>query len=260
MESSKRGGSWPDKRVNEFLDQISAGGEDYRRLVERLPAIVYASELGENGRWRYVSPQVEEILGYTPEEWLADPGLWARLLHPDDRERALSQETRKTIGTRNPPPVDYRMVTRDGRIVWILDEAVLEPDEAGTPVWHGVLYDITERKSAEQELQRAAAQQAAVARLGGRALQDGDPDGLMREAVSLLEEIEGVARGLHLGGRPRRPPSRPARRPRGSGRRCRPRLGRPRLARRRGARLAPARDRRRLVRPSGASRCRRRCG
>ena len=66
MEPSTRGGSWPEKRVDEFLDQISAGGEDYRRLVERLPAIVYASELGESGRWRYVSPQVEEILGYTP--------------------------------------------------------------------------------------------------------------------------------------------------------------------------------------------------
>ena len=84
------------------------------------------------------------------------------------------------------------MITRDGRTVWILDEAVLEPDEQGTPVWHGVLYDITERKSAEQELQRAAAQQAAVARLGGRALKEGDPDGLMRAAVSLLQEIEGV--------------------------------------------------------------------
>lgn len=192
MERSTRGGSWPEKRVNEFLDQISAGGEDYRRLVERLPAIVYASELGENGSWRYVSPQVEEILGYTPEEWLADSGLWARLLHPDDRERALSQETRKTIGNRNPPPIDYRMITRDGRTVWILDEAVLEPDEARTPVWHGVLYDITERKNAEQEAQRAAAQQAAVARLGGRALKDGDPDLLMGEAVSLMTEIEGV--------------------------------------------------------------------
>jgi len=185
-------GSWPEKRVTEFLDQISAGGEDYRRLVERLPAIVYASELGENGRWRYVSPQVEEILGYTPEEWLADPELWAKLLHPDDRERALSQETRKTIGNRNPPPVDYRMLTRDGRTVWILDEAVLEPDETGTPIWHGVLYDITERKNAEQELQRAAAQQAAVARLGGQALKDGDPEQLMLEATALMTEIEGV--------------------------------------------------------------------
>jgi diguanylate cyclase (GGDEF)-like protein/PAS domain S-box-containing protein len=193
MERSARGGSWPDKRVDEFLDQISSGGEDYRRLVERLPAIVYASELGEKGRWRYVSPQVEDILGYTPEEWLADPELWAKLLHPEDRERALAQETRRTIGNRNPPPVDYRMLTRDGRTVWILDEAVLEPDEEGTPVWHGVLYDITERKSAEQELERAAAQQAAVARLGGRALRDGDPDSLMREAVFLMTEIEGVA-------------------------------------------------------------------
>jgi len=192
MESSTRGGSWPEKRIDEFLDQISSGGEDYRRLVERLPAIVYASELGENGRWRYVSPQVEEILGYTPEEWLADAGLWARLLHPEDRERALSQETRKTMGNRNPPPVDYRMITRDGRTVWILDEAVLEPDEDGTPIWHGVLYDITERKLAEQEARRAATQQAAVARLGGRALKDGDPDALMDEAVSLMAEIDGV--------------------------------------------------------------------
>ena len=192
MERATRGRSWPDEEVTEFLDQISSGGEDYRALVERLPAIVYTSELGEHGRWRYVSPQVEEILGYSPKDWVADPELWSKLLHPDDRERALSQETKETIGDRNPPPVDYRMIARDGEVVWILDEAVLEPDEAGIPVWHGVLYDITERKIAEQELQRAAAQQAAVAQLGERALQDGDPDSLMKAAVSLLAEIEGV--------------------------------------------------------------------
>ncbi len=192
MERSIQGGSWPEKKVDEFLDQISAGGEGYRRLVERLPAIVYAAELGEHGRWRYVSPQVEEITGYSQEEWLADPGLWAKLIHPDDRERALSQETRRTMGNRNPPPIDYRMITRGGKTVWILDEAVLEPDEQGTPIWHGVLYDITERKNAEQVLQRSAAQQAVVARLGGRALQDGDPGALMKEAVSELEQIDGI--------------------------------------------------------------------
>ena len=60
------------------------------------------------------------------------------------------------------------------------------------PVWHGVLYDITERKNAEAELQRALAQQAVVAKLGERALQDGDPEALMRDAASLIAEIDGV--------------------------------------------------------------------
>ena len=192
MERATGDRNWPEEQVTEFLDQISSGGEDYRHLVERLPAIVYASELGEHGRWRYVSPQVEEILGYSPEAWKSDPGLWAKLVHPEDRARALSQETRETLGDRNPPPIDYRMITRDGEVIWILDEAVLEPDEHGVPIWHGVLYDITERKIAEQELQRAAAQQAVVAQLGERALKDGDPDSLMRAAVSLIEAVEGV--------------------------------------------------------------------
>jgi len=193
MDDTGRGNGWPDDRVSEFLSQISAAGEDYRRLVERLPAIVYACELGEQGPWRYVSPQVEEILGYSPEEWMADPGLWTRQLHPDDRDRVLREESLKAKGERINAPTDYRLVTRDGNVVWILDEAVLEPGADGTPIWHGVLYDITERKIAEERLQRVAAQQAAVARLGRYALQDGDPHGLMREAAALLEEIDGVA-------------------------------------------------------------------
>jgi len=192
MPHEPRDKGWPEEQVTEFLDQLSSAGEDYRRLVERLPAIIYTAEMGEHGRWRYVSPQVEEILGYSPAEWIADPGLWAKLLHPEDRERALEQESRKTLGIRNPPPVDYRMITRDGGTVWILDEAVLEPDDSGIPVWHGVLYDITERKIAEQELQRAAAQQATVARLGETALRDGDPEALMNAAAALLTDTDGV--------------------------------------------------------------------
>jgi diguanylate cyclase (GGDEF)-like protein/PAS domain S-box-containing protein len=184
--------NWPDHEVNEFLDQITAGGQDYRRLVERLPVIVYTSELGEHGTWYYVSPQVEEILGYTAEEFKADSGLWARLLHPDDRERALENETEIYLGDRNTRPVEYRMRTRSGETVWMLDEAVLEADDKGVPVWHGVLYDITERKRTEGELQRALAQQAVVAKLGERALQDGDPESLMRAATSLIGEVDGV--------------------------------------------------------------------
>ena len=186
--------NWPQQEVTEFLDQISAGGQDYRHLVERLPVIVYAAEMGENGAWRYVSPQVEEILGYTAEQFKGDPGLWARLLHPDDRERAIANETKDFLGARNTPPVEYRLCTRGGEVRWMLDEAVLEADEDGVPVWHGVLYDITERKRAERELQRAVSQQAVVAKLGERALQAGDPDDLMRAAASLLGEVDGVDR------------------------------------------------------------------
>jgi diguanylate cyclase (GGDEF)-like protein/PAS domain S-box-containing protein len=183
---------WPEHEFHEFVDQITAGGQDYRRLVERLPVIVYTAELGEQGRWRYVSPQVEEILGYSPEEFKCDPALWARLLHPADRERALSIESEENLGDRNTTPIEYRMRTRSGEIVWMLDEAVLEADENGVPVWHGVLYEISERKNAEVELQRALSQQAVVAKLGERALQDGDPESLMRDAARLIGEVEGV--------------------------------------------------------------------
>ena len=192
MDSGAWDKGWPEDRVAEFLDQISVGGGEYRHLVERLPAIVYACEMGEHGRWRYVSPQIEEILGYSPEEWMADPTLWAQRLHPEDRERVLEQESGDSVGPGGAAPIDYRMTTRGGEVVWLLDEAVMEPDEDGIMVWHGVLYDITERKLAEQELRRAAAQQATVARLGRHALQHGDPGALMVEAVALMTEIEGV--------------------------------------------------------------------
>jgi diguanylate cyclase (GGDEF)-like protein/PAS domain S-box-containing protein len=167
---------------------------NYRNLVERLPAIVYQAELGEEGRWRYVSPQIEEILGFTPEEWMADPNLWTRQVHPDDRQRALVQENDKALGKRNPPSVDYRMLTKDGREIWILDEAVLERDENDTPVWHGVLYDITDRKGVEEELARRVKQQEAVASLGEQAMKGTAVDGLMDGTVTAVAETERIER------------------------------------------------------------------
>ncbi|HJZ36829.1 MAG TPA: EAL domain-containing protein, partial [Solirubrobacterales bacterium] len=194
MADSSQNQNWPeDEKLGSFLDRLGGGRDDESgRLIDRLPVIVYASELGETGRWRYVSPQVEEILGFTPEEFLCDPGLWARQVHPDDRLHALAVESRDALGNRETAPVEYRMYTKSGRLVWMLDEAVLEPDGAGVPVWHGVLYDISERKTIEIDLQRALDQQAVVARLGGRALKNGDPEALMHDAVTLIGELDGV--------------------------------------------------------------------
>jgi diguanylate cyclase (GGDEF)-like protein/PAS domain S-box-containing protein len=184
--------NWSEDEVTDFLDQLAAGGHDFRRLIERLPVIVYTAELGERGRWRYVSPQVEEILGYRPEDFVRDPGLWASLLHPDDRERVLAVETEEHLGNRDTTPVEYRIHIRDGSVLWVHDEAVLEADEDGVPVWHGVIYDVSERKQTEGELQRALSQQAVVARLGERAMQNSDPQEMMEAATELIGKVEGV--------------------------------------------------------------------
>ena len=184
--------NWSEHEVERFLDQLATGGHDFRRLVERLPVIIYTAELGERGRWRYVSPQVEEILGYRQEDFIRDPGLWASILHPEDRQRALSIESEEHLGKRDTTPIEYRVHRRDGQIVWVHDEAVLEADEDGVPVWHGVIYDVSERKETEYELQRALSQQAVVARLGERAMQDSDPQELMAVVTELIGRVDGV--------------------------------------------------------------------
>jgi diguanylate cyclase (GGDEF)-like protein/PAS domain S-box-containing protein len=184
--------NWPEHEVHRFLEELAAGGHDFRRLVERLPVIVYTAELGAHGCWRYVSPQVEKILGYRPEEFVRDPSLWESLLHPEDRDRALAAESEGHLGKRDTVPVAYRMHRRDGEVVWMQDEAVLEADEDGVPIWHGVLYDVSERKHAEGNLQRSLSQQAVVARLGERALQNGDPQELMEAATELIRKVEGI--------------------------------------------------------------------
>ena len=185
--------NWPEHEVQRFVDELAAGGHDFRRLVERLPVIVYTAELGAHGCWRYVSPQVEEILGYSPEEFVRDPSLWASLLHPEDRDRVLATETEDYLGNRNlNGGLEYRIHRRDGEVVWMHDEAVLEADERGVPVWHGVLYDVSKRKRTEGELQRLLSQQAVVARLGERALQNGDSQELMEVATTLIQKVEGI--------------------------------------------------------------------
>lgn len=121
-------------------------------LIESLPAVFYVAEPGEQGTWHYVSPQVERMLGFRPEDWLADPELWSRRLHPDDRARVMSEEE-SDIERGAPLASEYRMITRDEAVIWVRDEAVLRLDEKGGARYLGVLLDITERKQFETSLQ-----------------------------------------------------------------------------------------------------------
>ncbi len=164
----------------------------FRGMVERVPAIVYIADAGPIGRWHYVSPQIETVLGFTSAEWTADPEMWARRLHPDDHGRVLAGEAEATEGTPSVAAAEYRMIARDGREVWIRDDALLVEIEGSSPQWHGVMSDITDRKRAEAEADRRAAQQSAVARLGERALEGAELGELMDDAVTAATEILGV--------------------------------------------------------------------
>ncbi|HLA06142.1 MAG TPA: EAL domain-containing protein [Anaerolineales bacterium] len=127
----------------------------YQSLVENIPAAVYIWELGENGVCRYISPQIEQMLGFSVAEWLADPDLFFRQVHPDDRANAMAMEK---DAQKNGEPLrsEFRMLTREGQIVWIRDEAVvLPPMEGRRRLNQGFLYNITERKQAEATLQES---------------------------------------------------------------------------------------------------------
>jgi PAS domain S-box-containing protein len=103
----------------------------------------------------YVSPQIEQVLGFPPEEWMADPTFWIDRLHPEDRDRVLAETTR-CIEMGEPLKMDYRMLAKDGRVVWLHDEASVstrDRDNRATR-FQGVQIDITERMEAEDERQR----------------------------------------------------------------------------------------------------------
>lgn len=164
-------------------DAGSIAAWEYPKLLERVPAVIYVADTGGDGRWHYVSPQIEQILGYPAAEWRANPGLWAERLHPDDRGWVLARENEHHGMRPDDDALEYRMVHRDGRTVWIRDDAVLARGEDGELRWHGMLHDVTYRKEVEAELERRAAQQAAVAVLGEHALEGASTAELMQEAV-----------------------------------------------------------------------------
>lgn len=137
-------------------EKLRAAEQRYRSLVENMPVVTYISDSLNDPPQRYVAPGIEELLGYTPAEWLADTRIWSALLHPVDRARVLA-EARRTEETGDPFSMEYRMLAKDGSVVWVRDEAVLmeRMPETGGSVRQGVFVDITQRKEAEARLLEA---------------------------------------------------------------------------------------------------------
>jgi PAS domain S-box-containing protein len=147
------------RRDRERAQKALGLSEDrFRHLVEQIPAVTYVQEPIDSDTPKaitYMSPQYEAMLGYPPEKEILDEEHWLRVLHPDDRERVLAEELR-TDETGEPYRIEYRQIARDGRVVWVHDEATLVRDEEGNALyWLGVQYDITEQKRTEEELRQS---------------------------------------------------------------------------------------------------------
>ena len=134
----------------------------YRALVEQMPAIVFMAYLDAPASEAFISPQIEPILGYSRNEWVDDPVRWYYRIHPDDRAR-WSDEAAGLFSGAQPLRSTYRVIARDGGLVWLRCDVRLVRDDEGQPWFvHGVAFDITEVERAQQSLlQKSAELQAA---------------------------------------------------------------------------------------------------
>jgi diguanylate cyclase (GGDEF)-like protein/PAS domain S-box-containing protein len=142
-----------------LADELRAAELHYRLLVEHVPAVVYIAEPGPTGPWRYVSPRIEHMLGIAPHELRDDPRLWATRIHPDDLQAVQRHEaevTARGVSDDLLPSFTYRMRHRDGRTLWVRDDAMLLADVDGRLAFHGVLVDVTQEKQLEERLAHLA--------------------------------------------------------------------------------------------------------
>jgi PAS domain S-box-containing protein len=133
----------------------------YRTLIKHLPMAIYMADLDDLNSTIYVSPQIEQLFGYTPEEWCADPTFWMSRVHPDDYQRILADQYRFKA-TLMPHAMEFRLLHKDGRVVWVRDEPTIVYDDNGQPLFLlGFTQDITAHKQAEAAHDRLAAIVAA---------------------------------------------------------------------------------------------------
>ena len=121
----------------------------YRQLVEAIPVAMYRSPEGEQNSSEYMSPRAVAMFGYPLESW-SDPDFYGTVLHPDDRDWILAENDLPLTEDESVWVSEYRMITADGRTIWIHDESWTVRDEDGKAQFvQGCMIDVTEQKEAQ---------------------------------------------------------------------------------------------------------------
>jgi diguanylate cyclase (GGDEF)-like protein/PAS domain S-box-containing protein len=167
----------------------------YRELVERIPAVSYVAEFDEMGTVRYMSPQVEALLGYPPEAFFPPSELWYDLVHPDDRDRVIAEAARVFREGREYE-CEFRMIAADGRVVHVWERDTIIRDDAGEPLFtQGVVVDITPLRGAEDALRDGRDRAQTHLDVAGTIIVALDRDGrvvlLNRTGHDLLRYLDG---------------------------------------------------------------------
>ena len=176
----------------------------FQLLVENIPGMVVYLDVVQpddpsSSAPVYISPQVEDLLGYPREAWLTEDELWLDVLHPDDRDRMVEADT-KARANLSSLFAEYRMVAKDGHVVWVSEHAAVVPDgSTGTVLWQGVMVDITARKEAEEALAASERQYRSVFDAATMGLMTLDLEGRVLEANHAVEGALGYGPGQLAG-------------------------------------------------------------
>ncbi|HXP42753.1 MAG TPA: PAS domain S-box protein [Candidatus Acidoferrales bacterium] len=179
--------------IQDQEDQSQSVEARYRALVEQIPAVVFMAYLDKGIGEAYVSPQIEAALGFSQSEWLEDPVRWYDQIYPDDKQR-WSTEAAEMFLSGRPLKSAYRVLARDGRVLWFHCEAEMIRREDGRPWFiHGVGVDITGLKQAEEELQDERNVLSAILDTVGALVVVLDPDGRIVRFNRTCEQTTGYS-------------------------------------------------------------------
>lgn len=185
-EMAEEDNGWKDRRL---ISKINC-----RDLIEQIPAVTYITALDKDGKRLYVSPQIEKMLGFSSTEWLSEPDLWVQRLHPDDRMRVL-EEVYDVFENGKRFRTEYRLLARDGHIVWVRDEAAVAHDETGKPCFiQGIMVDISDLLRTEEALHESEVKFRTIFERTAVGIALVDMEGRFMESNPALQEMLGYRR------------------------------------------------------------------